>query len=74
VPCVVVDDGRDGDGYPKFRIVAEIDWQTYHIVRVEIKHWPYGSALSIALPDWTPEQAMAYASRIEWIDLTGRDN
>lgn len=71
IPCAVVDNGRDKDGTPKFRIVAEgIDWGEHIITVIEVKNWPGGTALAVDLPHLTPQAADVYASQIRFIDLT----
>ena len=69
IPCEVKPDGMDKDGYPKFRITAEVDWRRFQITRIEVKHWPDGTALALVLPHSRPDEAWRYSDRIQWIDL-----
>ena len=69
IPCEVTPDGMDKDGYPKFRITAEVDWRRFQITRIEVTHWPDGTALALQLDGARQDEAARYSDRIQWIDL-----
>jgi hypothetical protein len=68
IPCQVLRNGRDISGYPKFRIVAELDWRRHQIVRVEVEYWPDDTSLALDMADATPGECGMYASKIEWVE------
>lgn len=69
VPCTVIRDGFDPGGAPKYRLVAEIDWVTYRIRRIEIAVWPDHTALALDVPGMSPGELQAYAQDIEWVEI-----
>lgn len=70
IPCEFAPDGSDKDGYPKYRITAEVDWRRFQIKRIEVKHWPVGAALALQLDGARADEATRYSERIRWVDLT----
>lgn len=69
IPCDVMYYGIEA-GHPRYRIIAEINWRTIQIVRVEIEHWPDGTMLVLDIGDATPGELAEYSNNIEWADLT----
>lgn len=69
IPCDIRPDGMDKDGYPKYRIAAEVNWHRFHIARIEVEHWPDRTALALQLDGARPDEAMRYSNAIQWVDL-----
>lgn len=69
IPCQVIRNGHDTEGYPKYRIVAEVDWRLHRVVRVEVRHWPDNVALALDLPGITPDEAAIYAAQVKWVEV-----
>lgn len=67
IECAVIFNGHMPDGQRKYKVVAELDWSTANVVRVEVDRWPSDVYITMKVPDgWDDVRCVVFGQGIEW--------